>query len=431
MSKIRILTVSNTSWSDENSFGLSYNSLFDGLEEYFEFANVYCNYGVPKNSCVSQYCQITEKTIIENIKNKKQKKCRIFNQADADENSSVLSPDESNTQNNIKKRRLQLSMWARDIVWKKGLRDMSEIVGFVKVFSPDIIFTPMYYMFHTNKILQTIIASVSVPVISYISDDIYRTTKFPCSPLYAIDRFFKRKTIKKSILMCNMLYVACEEQALEYEKLFGKKCKVLRKPAENTVCFDDYSGDLNDRKIFLYAGNLGAGRADVVARTGKCVSSNGGVLRVYSATPITQKTKKLFQKCGIDYRGHVSYEVAEDECRKADVLLYVEGFGKKSVALTKYSVSTKFSGYLCSGKLILAVGHQNIHTIKYLTDEKAAVVAAKESDICCAVKACMNPNKMIIQNAQSCAKRDFDKVHIQKMLIEDIYYLAGKWGDSL
>ena len=65
MKNIKVLTVSNTVWSDDNSFGMTYNSLFEGSEDCFDFANIYCNYGVPKNSCVKKYCQITEKTIIE------------------------------------------------------------------------------------------------------------------------------------------------------------------------------------------------------------------------------------------------------------------------------------------------------------------------------------------------------------------------------
>ena len=199
MKKIKILAVSNTVWSGANSFGMTYNALFDGFEDSFEFANIYCNYGAPENKCVSSYCQITEKTILENLKNKHIKKCRIFSRENASDSACTLSDEETGALRGIKKKRLQISMWARDIVWKKGLKDMSEIIGFVNEFKPDIIFTPMYYMFHTNKILQTVIDTAGVPVISYISDDIYRTIKYLDSPFAMIDRVFKKRTIKKSI----------------------------------------------------------------------------------------------------------------------------------------------------------------------------------------------------------------------------------------
>ena len=207
MKKIRVLTVSNTVWSNQNSFGLTYNALFDGLEDTFEFANIYCNYGVPENNCVKDYCQITEKSILSQIKNKKEKMCRIFNKQNATEVSSVLSAGEANRLKTVKKSRLQFSLWVRDLVWKKGLRDMSEIVDFVNKFNPDILFTPMYYMFHTNRILQTVIKTANVPVIAYISDDIYRTESYLDFPFAMIDRFFKKKDYKK--INIDVRYALC------------------------------------------------------------------------------------------------------------------------------------------------------------------------------------------------------------------------------
>ncbi|MBQ8164254.1 MAG: hypothetical protein IJZ94_00355 [Clostridia bacterium] len=425
MKKIKILTVSNTAWSDDNSFGLTYNSLFDGTEDYFEFANIYCNYGVPKNNCVKKYCQITEKTILKNIKNKNEKKCIVFDAENAERKAVALSGGEIKKYRNLKKKRFQISLWARDLIWKKGLKDTSEIVDFVKNFSPDIIFTPMYYMFHTNKILQTVINAAGVPAVAYISDDIYRIKKFLCSPLYAIDRLLKRKTIKKSIDLCDMLYVVCDEQKVAYEKEFNKPCKILRKPAEKlSEIVETISGGC--KKLFVYAGNLGTGRWKTVAAAGKVIAENGGVLRVFSATPVAGKVVKLFKKKGVDYRGYVSAEKADEECRNSDVLVYAEDFGSKAVALTHFSVSTKFSSYLKSGKTILAAGPGEISAIAYLRREKAAIVAGSPEDFDKAVKECMKNDNRYVQNALMCAKRDFDKDKIQKMLKADIVKLAAR-----
>lgn len=429
MKKIKILAVSNTAWSDTNSFGLTYNALFDGLEDSFEFANVYCNYGVPGNKCVTQYCQITEKTVLENLKNKNTKKCRIFNRENAAEAACVLSAGEASALKSVKKKRFQISLWARDLVWKKGLKDMSEIVAFVNEFKPDVIFTPMYYMFHTNKIVQTVINTANVPVISYISDDIYRITKYIDSPFAMIDRFYKKRTIKKSISMCDMLYVACEEQKEQYEKLFGKECKVLRKPAD--IYGFESDSESRGEKLFLYAGNLGTGRAETIAEIGKVISETGNILRVYSVTPIKDSLKKVYEKNNIDFRGQVSSETVERECLNADILLYAEGFGRKDIALSKFSVSTKFPWYLGSGRLILAVGPEDTHTIRYLKCENAAIVATDKNDFSSAVKKCLNAEDEFIQNAKKCAERDFNKEIIQKMLKDDILRVVSERGDDL
>lgn len=430
MKKIKVLTVSNTAWSDQNSFGLTYNALFDGLENDFEFANIYCNYGVPENNCVTEYCQITEKSIISRLRNKTDKKCYVFNSEDAGEKALCLNDEEFSKYKNIRKRRWQLSLWARDFVWKKGLKDMSEIVNFVNEFKPDIIFTPMYYMFHTNKILQTVINTAKVPVISYISDDIYRTGHLVCSPFYAVDRFFKRRTIRRSVSMCDMIYVACEGQKREYEKLFGKPCKVLVKPAEAVFDVSDVKKD-TEKRLFVYAGNLGTSRWKTVAEAGRYIYENGGILRVLSATPVTQKVVSIFAANGIDFIGSVSSDNAALECAKADVLLYAEGFDKMSVSLTKYSVSTKISTYLSSGKLILAVGSDELEIIKYLSGNRAAIVAVNKSDIALAVKTSMKENETLVKNARECAEKDFNKGMIQRMLKSDILSFVRKSGGAI
>lgn len=427
MKKIRVLAVSNTVWSNQNSFGLTYNALFNGLEDIFEFANIYCNYGVPENECVTTYCQITEKSIVERLKNKTAGVCRVFDAVNASERACCLDGTETSKYKKLKKRRFMLSMWARDLVWKNGLKDMSEIIDFVKDFKPDVIFTPMYYMFHTNKILQTVIKVAGVPVISYISDDIYRTENFISSPFYAVDRVFKRHTLRHSISMCDMLYVACEAQKKEYEKLFGKPCKVLVKPAEDVCAVASAEKDI-DKRLFVYAGNLGTKRWKTVADVGLKVFENGGVLRVFSATPITKRVEKIFNRSGIDFRGSVSSAVAASECARADVLLYAEGFDKMSVALTKYSVSTKISTYLLSGKMILAVGSDKNEMIRYLSDNKAAIVADCNKDIVGAVNASMKDNFSLIENARKCAEKDFGKIKIQQMIKSDIMDIAGKRG---
>ena len=229
--------------------------------------------------------------------------------------------------------------------------------------------------------------------------------------------------------MCDMLYVACEEQKKKYEKLFGKKCKVLRKPAE---CYDrGFVGLQNAGRTFLYVGNLGTGRSKTVAEVGRCISDAGGVLRVYSATPVTKSLIGKFEKNKIDFRGYAPSDVIEEECRNADVLLFAEGFGKKDIALTKYSVSTKFPWYLGSGKMILAAGPEGIHTIDYLKRENAAVTATDKSFFAVKAKSCFENDEKLIRNAKLCVARDFDKSTIQEMLKEDILRMASERGECL
>ena len=109
--------------------------------------------------------------------------------------------------------------------------------------------------------------------------------------------------------------------------------------------------------------------------------------------------------------------------------MYAEGFGLKDIAMTKYSVSTKLPVYLGSAKLILAAGPEEIHAIKYLKHEKAAIVASDKNDFMSAVKKCFNVNADLLKNANYCAEHDFNKECIQKLLKDDIIRIAMKRGD--
>ena len=68
MSVLRILILSNTPWDNSNSFGNSFSNIFFGIDD-IEIANIYCRYGEPDNCIVKKYFQITEKSLIKNLKN--------------------------------------------------------------------------------------------------------------------------------------------------------------------------------------------------------------------------------------------------------------------------------------------------------------------------------------------------------------------------
>ena len=82
-------------------------------------------------------------------------------------------------------------------------------------FKPDIIFQPIYY---SNYILRTALfikEYTGVPMIGYISDDCYTLKQFRLSPLYWIDRFHKRRKVKKVFLSCEFVYVISDIQKTE------------------------------------------------------------------------------------------------------------------------------------------------------------------------------------------------------------------------
>ena len=66
---MKILVLSSTPWSKDNSFGNSYSNIFEGMGD-LEVANISCRPGMPTSYLVTKYFQLTEKSLIKNLKNK-------------------------------------------------------------------------------------------------------------------------------------------------------------------------------------------------------------------------------------------------------------------------------------------------------------------------------------------------------------------------
>lgn len=425
MKKIKILVISNTAWSYDNSFGMTYSALFEGMPD-ITIANIYCNYGVPDNSCVKQYFQITEKSIIKNLKDKNSPSGAAFSAENAARAAISLNKQDGNIHNNLKKIRFQLVMWGRDIIWFFSRWKSPALKKFVTDFAPDVIFTPVYYMFHTNRILRYVRELTKVPTLCYISDDIYTMKQFSYSPLFWIDRILKRKSIRGAVKNCRCIYTVCDAQSEEYSKAFKVPCKILFKPADG----ERYISRKNEcsekpmqthrKKVFVYAGNLGTDRWRTLAAVGREVSLRKGVLKVYSATAVSRRIRKIFLKSGIEFMGKVSPEEAARARIEADVLVFAEGFSKKAFGKTRFSLSTKIPDYLTSGKTVLAAGCKGIASIEYLRNENAAIIADSLDAIGECVEFCMRAKKQYSKNAMFCAERDFNRKTIQKNLRHDI-----------
>ena len=68
---MKVLILSNTPWREDNSFGNSFSNIFGNIPN-LEIANIFFKYGEPDNNIVKRYFQITEKSLINNLKDKTQ-----------------------------------------------------------------------------------------------------------------------------------------------------------------------------------------------------------------------------------------------------------------------------------------------------------------------------------------------------------------------
>lgn len=419
---MKILTISNTPWNENNSFGNSYSNIFDNFPDV-EFANIYCNGGEISAPMVKKGFQITEKMLIKNMLHKESPAG-----AERDVSGSICEGRiNESVEKTAKKLRWQIIYWARDMVWKIGRWKSPELLKFIEEYNPDLIFQPVYYSSYINDIVSYCKKHLNVPMIGYISDDCYTLKQFRLSPLYWIDRLYKRQKVKATIEQCDLLYVISEIQKEEYEKIFTPPCKVLTKCADFSKEAPEYL-EKGEKIKLLYTGNLGKGRIKslsyIADATERLVEEGKKIeFDIYSATLPSLKIRKAFLKKGCNFKGRVSYSQVLCLQEEADILVHAEGLGLKDRCEVHQSFSTKLVDYFALGKCIFAVGTYDEAFAKHLIDNDGALVATNKEEVYEKLKSLVSDRKRITdygKKAYLCGKNHHDKEKIQKMLAEDI-----------
>ena len=378
-----------------------------------------------------QYFQITEKLLIQNLRNKtKPSGIRVFPQ---EGNAVELNKQEQRGFDQARKVRWMVLFWARDLLWKIGRWKSKELHDFLDEVKPDVIFYPIYYPSHLNVMARYFHQYTGAPMVGYIADDFYTLRQFSLSPLYWIDRLFKRRQVKKTIEQCEVLYVISEIQKKEYEKLFTPPCKILTKCADFKAPAPVWPRPENTVKL-IYAGNLGAGRWESLAMAAKAVEQlrEEGFpvqLDIYSATPMSKAMSKALCRQGSTYHAPVSYGEILKLQHEADIMLHVEGMSLKSRLAVHQSFSTKLVDFFSMGKCILAIGPGNVASMDHLIKNDAAVTAQTQDETYEKLKQLLQDPELVLQHgkkAYACGAKHHEKECMQAMLWNDLKEAAAK-----
>ena len=430
---MRILVVSATPWSNDNSFGSTFSNFFKGIED-LEIASVYCRSGQPDNTVVSRYFQVTFTDLLQNLKDKSVP-CghELDYSAGVQQHAEVLSCKAKKSYNNARKLRWQVLFWANDLIWSIGRWRSEALRRFLLDFRPDVIFQPIYYSKHLNQIALFCASVTGAPMVGYVSDDVYTLRQFSLSLLYWIDRIWKRRYVKRTFDACKLIYTISETQKTEYQEIFHKECKVLTKSA-------DFSGEplLPERSDhpmqFVYTGNIGGGRWKSLALLAGAIRQANAekpcaALVIYTATPITKRMRKALDlPMASEIRGQVSAGEIPRIQQEADVLVHVEGLNRKSRMEVHQSFSTKLVDYFHNCRCVFAIGTPDMASIRHLLDNEAAVVATNKNEVSQKLNLLLSNTTLYnqtIRKAWECGAKYHSKESMQRMLMEDLNRIVG------
>lgn len=426
---MRILVVSNAPLRKDNGLGNSLINIFGGINN-IEIASVYCRYGKTGTDLVKKSFQITEKSLIKNLKNKKSPSGKeVF----PDENDLSYT-EEPKSVEFVRKNRWTILYWIRNVIWKIGCWKSDELLKFVDDFKPEIIFQPVFNAPHVNEIALFLKKHTGAPMVCYNVDDNYSLKQLSFSPFYWIDRLWKRKTVKKLIENCELLYTISKVQKEECEEAFSKPCKILTKCAD----FSDHKKpefkEPENVLKMVYAGNVSKGRYEILAELAKSIekiNSNGKKfeLDIYTLSPLTDKQKASLSTQSVHMYPPVSYSEIREIQQNADILIHAEAFSLKERLAVHQSFSTKIVDYLETNRCIFAIGSDYCASIMYFLDNDCGLVAKNKEEIEeKLLQLSQKPElmKYYADKAWESGKKHNNAEVIRKNLKEDLTRIAGR-----
>lgn len=393
-------------------------------------ANIYCGSGSPDSGICSRYFQITEMMLMKSfLNNKSMPGVKVFfNPDETHDRFTTKKLKPSKVVQFAKKNRWQILFWMRELIWKVGRWKSLELIRFIDDFNPDLIFLPLYYQHYMNDIGLYIKRRTGEKMVAYVSDDVYTWMQYSLSPLYWIDRFFKRIKIKSVIEHTELLYVISRRQQEEYQDIFRMPCKVLYKCG-------DFSGEapvknkIGDPIKLIYTGNIGGGRWKTLAKIGEALDNinNNGIkaqLDIYTLTPLTNTMKrKLDDGENIFLKGSLAASRVKAVQEAADILVHVESFERKYLLEARLSFSTKIVDYLHQARCIFAVGSRECASIEYLEANDAGIVAAEEKEIYEKLRILVDTPTAVSEygyKAYACGAKNHQSEKIKGMLKSDL-----------
>lgn len=426
---MKILVLSSEVWNDEINGNNVTSNWFEGMEA--EFANIYCEPGVPYNRCCKKYFQITDSMMAKSIITKRKA-------------GKVLEPTQYTL--DLKAEEAPKKLYAflksisgdylrfiRELIWLWGRYDILQMKAFIDAFNPDVIFTERMASCKMLRLEKIVSEICSAPMLAFTGDDEYSLRQFKFSPFYWINRFMVRRMLRQMVKKYKIYYTLSEEQLTEYKQIFPCEMKILRK------CGDLKKTDFSLKKYehpirIIYAGKLYMKRWKTLADIAEClreinVSETNMILEIYTKDRITKKQKKLLDDGKNSFiRGPVSQEALAKIYSEADIALHVESQNKKQRLLTRLSFSTKIIDCLFSGCAVLAYCWNEQSGWTYLKREDAAICVDSKAELRKKLELINEKNELISEYAQKayeCCARNHCKKDVQERLLNDFYKVSS------
>lgn len=375
---MKVLVISHNVFSMADNMGKTLTSYFKDFKKD-DLAQFYIHSEIPTVNVCDNYYRVTDKEMIKSVFGIKTGK--IFTETDIETNKIGSRTDSGyETKLYIKARKRTPSVYlARNLWWKLGHWYNRQFRTWLDSIAPDCVFFASGDYAFMYDIALKIARSRNIPLYISCMDDYYFSNKNSGKFLGEFQHTRFMKSVKRCISYSTALFCICDSMSCDYAEYFNKKCITIHTAAS----FDESISNGENRQI-SYIGNLRYDRYLQLVDIGRALKKLGlkiDHIDVYSTETGEEILKYLTPENGIVFHGSISADEVKSVMSKSLALIHTESFDENIRRAVKYSVSTKIADSLMSGCCVFAYGPEEIASIKYLSDNKAAVCVTSPNEL--------------------------------------------------
>lgn len=371
----RVLIVGTVPYN-KKSTSRAFDAYFHNWEKE-NLVQIFSNTKTPCKGHCSELYQITDHRVLKRFLGHKVETGKIFYDRDLPDEWEDNDPEvgeKAAKAYRLGAKHSALTHLLRGLLWRKKLWCTDQLNQWMDIFRPECVFLAFSDDFFIPKIALYAAERYQIPIVSCIGDDYYFNLRFSLNPFYLIYKGLYRRFIRRLFRYPGSAIYISDKIRDKYNSEFGLDGDTVYLTSE--ISRKPFTPINTDRPLITYFGNIRMGRNKSlcdIADSLRQIDPNMK-LEVYSNEADESYYNILKQNAGIVYGGSIPYSKVKEKMLQSDITVIVEGFAKKEVEFSRYSLSTKAADALASGCAILVYGSEECGIVEYMKSTGAAMV---------------------------------------------------------
>jgi hypothetical protein len=252
----------------------------------------------------------------------------------------------------------------------------------IRQFKPDVIYS-LLWSFSGMKVTEQATQQSGAPLAPHFMDD-WPATAYKQAMFGPLWRMFLRKQLLRGLKQAPIGLAICEDMETEFRHRYNLPFVSFMRCVDETSRSGIPRTNPGAPLRLIYTGGLHLGRDQVlelVASATDKMTLAGTKCSLTIHSPRSQEHEKyahVFDTFSSVRMGNVlPADLVDEALVHADVAVHVESFDPRATAYTRLSLSTKFPSYIAAGLPILAVGPENIASIRYVSQYDLGLVVTR------------------------------------------------------